>query len=66
MNRPQVIWNLLQEHFGQDYFLEVIEEEYGISPGANKQFEKQIQAHFDSQITAFAVDQHNTEKHYEQ
>jgi len=36
MNRPQQIWNMLQKNFGSDYFLEVIEEEYGIAPGANE------------------------------
>lgn len=66
MNRPLVIWNLLQSHFGQDYFLEVIEEEYGISPGANKQFETQINNHFESTVMAFTVDQHNSEKHHEE
>ena len=58
MNRPQVIWNLLQKNFGSDYFLEVIEEEYGIAPGANEEFAQKIQVHFDHQITAYKVEQH--------
>ena len=40
MNRPQQIWNMLMSSFGADYFLEVIEEEYGIAPGANEYFAK--------------------------
>ena len=27
---------MFHEHFGPEYFLEVIEEEYGIAPGANE------------------------------
>jgi hypothetical protein len=55
MNRPQQVWNMLEKHFGSDYFLEVIEEEYGIAPGANEFFAKQIQDHFDSQILAYKI-----------
>ena len=56
MNRPQVIWNLLKQNFGNDYFLEVIEEEYGIAPGANELFASQISQHFDNQVTAYKVE----------
>ena len=30
--RPRLIWDLLAKYFGPEYFLEVVEEEYGISP----------------------------------
>ena len=33
--RPPEIWKKFHDCFGPDYFLEVIEEEYGISPGSN-------------------------------
>ena len=46
MNRPQCIWNMLTRHFGQDYFLEVIEEEFGITPGANEIYASKIEHHF--------------------
>ena len=32
---PRVVWTALHKEYGEDYFLEVIEEEYGISPEAN-------------------------------
>ena len=46
MNRPQCIWNMLTHHFGSDYFLEVIEEEFGITPGANEIYASKIEHHF--------------------
>ena len=41
-SRPKAIWEFLQKSFGADYFLDVIEEEYGISPGANEEITKMI------------------------
>ena len=41
-SRPKAIWEILQRNFGADYFLDVIEEEYGISPGANEEITKMI------------------------
>ena len=48
MNRPLLIWSCLQEKFGNDYFVEVIEDEYGISPGSNDNFSLQLENHFNS------------------
>ena len=48
MNRPQVIWNLMHDHFGQDYFLDIIAEEYGMLPGSNELLGLRIQEHFDN------------------
>ena len=36
MNRPQVLWDVFHKHFGADYFLEVIADEYGMQPGTNE------------------------------
>ena len=41
---------MLQEYFGTDFFLEVIEEEYGISPGENDAISIQIHDHFEKYI----------------
>jgi len=35
-DRANLIWKCLIKHFGQDFFLESIEREYGISPEGNK------------------------------
>ena len=32
MQRAKVIWALLNKYFGQEYFSEAIEREYGIVP----------------------------------
>ena len=45
-NRPRVIWNLLKENFEQDYFLDVIADEYGIMPKANDFLAQKIKDHF--------------------
>ena len=37
---------MLTHHFGSDYFLEVIEEEFGITPGANEIYASKIEHHF--------------------
>lgn len=36
VNRPLMVWKSLTKYFGQDYFLEAIEKEYGISPEGNR------------------------------
>lgn len=53
MNRPLIIWQLFQKHFGSEYFLEVIEEEYGIAPGANELIAAKISQHFDRYIQLY-------------
>lgn len=29
---PRILWELTHKYYGDDYFLSMIEEEYGISP----------------------------------
>lgn len=29
---PKIVWETIHKHYGDDYFLENIEDEYGISP----------------------------------
>ena len=36
LNRPRVVWDLLRKHFRDEYFLEPIEEDFGITPGSDK------------------------------
>lgn len=33
--QPRLIWNCIHKYYGDDFFLELIEEEYGISSEAN-------------------------------
>ena len=49
-NRPRVIWDLLSSHFGNEFFLEVIESDLGLTPGHNATFETQIIKHFEQDI----------------
>ena len=65
MNRPQCIWNMLTQYFGQDYFLEVIEEEFGITPGANEIYASKIEHHFQHTITAYKVEQHRMQREFD-
>ena len=46
MNRPKIIWDLLTKNFGLDFFNEVIEKEYGVTPKALNEFKTQIVHHF--------------------
>ena len=64
MNRPIVIWNMFKEHFGEDYFLEVIEEEYGMTPGANEVLSIKISEHFDKYIQNYANQLKEIELYY--
>lgn len=41
-NRPLEIWRKFHECFGPDYFLEIIEEEYGIAPGQNEIMQQKV------------------------
>jgi hypothetical protein len=41
-DRANLIWKCLVKYFGQDFFLESIEREYGISPEGNRQLLAQI------------------------
>ena len=49
-NRPKVIWKHMSKKLGDDFFLEAIEEAYGIKPGSNEFLAKQISDHFENQI----------------
>ena len=42
LNRPRVVWDLLRKHFRDEYFLEPIEEDFGITPGSDKMLRDQI------------------------
>lgn len=64
--RPPEIWAVFHEHFGPDYFLECIEEEYGIERGENRRVQAKIDRFFAEQINAFRVELHsNTKNQYE-
>ncbi len=41
---------MLQKNFGSDYFLEAIEEEYGIAPGASDKIAHELKVHFEVNI----------------
>ena len=43
LNRPRVVWDLLKKHFREEYFLEPIEEDFGITPGSDKMLRDMIQ-----------------------
>lgn len=45
-NRPYEIWQKFHECFGPDYFLEIIEEEYGIAPGQSELMQQKVQDFF--------------------
>ena len=64
MFRQKVLWDLLAKYFGPDYFLEVIEEEYGVAPGQNDQLDKQIKKHFRNDIDQFRREIIIKEKHF--
>lgn len=51
--RPPEIWKTFHKFFGPDYFHEVIEEEYGISPKTDSQMANQISKFFDNQVQKF-------------
>jgi len=53
------------ENFGQDYFVEVIEEEYGIAPGSNDYIARQIDEHFERHVANFKLEQRRMEQFYE-
>lgn len=40
--RALTIWKCLLKHFGQDFFLEAVENEFGITPEGNKHLLAQI------------------------
>ena len=42
LNRPRVVWDLLKKHFREEYFLEPIEEDFGITPGSDKMLRDMI------------------------
>lgn len=52
-NRPPEIWAKFHEEFGPDYFLECIEEEYGISPGSNDQLHHKIENFFHGEVARY-------------
>ncbi|CDW87972.1 UNKNOWN [Stylonychia lemnae] len=39
---PQLIWNVLHQFYGDDYFIELIEDEYGISPQSYEKLQEQM------------------------
>ena len=41
---------MLTKNFGSEYFLDTIEKEYGIAPGADEKFAHKIKVHFDATI----------------
>ena len=45
-NTPLVIWEQIHRYFGDDYFLEIIEDEYGISQDSTEKLSKQLQQQF--------------------
>lgn len=49
-NRPNEIWQKFHECFGPDYFLEIIEEEYGIAPGQIELMQQKMQDFFMSDM----------------
>ena len=64
--RSKVIWDLLCKYFGPDYFLNVIEDEYGIAPGHNDNLTLLIKKHFEDDIDTLKTDQVAKELHYKQ
>ena len=44
--RPLQVWQMLQKNFGSDYFVDAIEEEYGIAPNASEVFAQEVKNHF--------------------
>ena len=44
--RPLQVWQMLQKNFGSDYFVDAIEEEYGIAPNASDVFAQEVKNHF--------------------
>ena len=64
LNRPFIIWNILHKHFGQDFFLEVIEEEYGITPHANQILELKMTEHFETSVNNYKTKLAALEDHY--
>ena len=57
LNRAKVVWELFKEHFGDEFFLDCIEEDFGISPGSDELLAKQITKHFNTDLTAYKVEQ---------
>ena len=65
LNRPKVIWELFKEHFGEEFFLDCIEEDFGISPGSDELLARQIVKHFNVDLTAYKVEMQKVQVHYE-
>ena len=65
LNRARVIWDLFKEHFGEEFFLECIEEDFGIAPGSDELLAKQITKHFSVDLTAYKVEQQTAVAFYE-
>jgi predicted DNA-binding protein YlxM (UPF0122 family) len=40
---PQRIWNRMHQYYGEDFFLNIIEDEYGISPESNDQLLEKVE-----------------------
>lgn len=51
--RPPEIWAKFHEVFGPDYFLECIEEEYGIKPGSNDHLHHKIEHFFTGEVARY-------------
>lgn len=66
MNRPQVLWDVFHKHFGADYFLEVIADEYGMQPGTNALLKQQIDEHFEEQLPAYRDEQARVAARFEE
>ena len=64
-NRPKVIWNLLKENFEEDYFLDVIADEYGIMPKANDFLAQKIKDHFEIDLRLYDEKQEEMVKSFE-
>lgn len=64
-NRPKIIWNLLKENFEQDYFLDVIADEYGIMPKANDFLAQKIKDHFDIELKDYEIRQEESVREFE-
>ena len=39
---PSVIWTQIHKYYGDDFFIDMIEEEYGISPHSHEKLQQQM------------------------
>jgi hypothetical protein len=39
---PRVIWQVLHKHYGEDFLMECVEEEYGVTTASSEKLRKQM------------------------